>query len=116
MVWNRYKTFNVYGRIELDLKQHAPVLFDIVRKWARMNPTNFLIFSSNGHQISSPQVSKYNELLWGKHVSTNIYRHSYLSKYYSGKTPSLDEINRLSKFMGHSIMTALKYVKLDAPI
>jgi hypothetical protein len=57
---------------------------------------------------------QYNEKIWGKAVSANMYRHSYLTDFFSKGMPSLVQMQELSKAMSHDILTQMKYIKRDA--
>jgi hypothetical protein len=95
----------------------APKLYELLTKWIKIIPTPYLIFSSNGEKVSTPQITKYNNDLWGgKHVSTNLYRHSYITKFYSGQMPSFEQMNALSKLMSHSVTCSIQYAKKDAKV
>jgi hypothetical protein len=47
-------------------------------------------------------------------VSANMYRHSYLTDFFSKGMPSLVQMQELSKQMSHDILTQMKYIKRDA--
>jgi hypothetical protein len=50
-------------------------------------------------------------------VSTNIYRHVFLTEFYKNHgMVSLMDMENLSKMMSHSVMTAMEYIKRDAPV
>lgn len=115
-VFNQYKTAKVYGRVVVDVKRMAPQLNTIIKKWIALNPTDYLLYSSNHKALSNVQLSQYNNRIWGgKKVSTDIYRHTYITDFYKGQTPTYLQMEDLAKFMGHSISTALQYIKNDAP-
>jgi hypothetical protein len=86
----------------------------ILQLWCKINPTDTMLFSSNLKPFSSPQVNIYNRNFWnGKNVSTNIYRHSFITEFYKGKTPSMEQISALSKAMSHSITRNMIYRKTE---
>jgi hypothetical protein len=115
LIFQRYKTSQVYGRVEIDLKQNYKLLYELLQKWIKLNPSNYMFFSSNGEKINPSQISKYNNSVWdGRNVSTNTYRHSYITSFFDGEMPSLEQMNKLSLQMGHSVLTQLKYIKNDA--
>ena len=114
MVFNQYKTFKQYGRVIIDVKIMAPELNTLIKKWMKINKTDYLLYSSNGNKLSNTQLYQYNNKIWGgKNVSTNIYRHVYLTEFYSSPRTYL-QMDEMSKFMGHSINQSMLYVKNDA--
>jgi hypothetical protein len=109
-----YKTVKYYGVYQVNLKEKAPELFLLLKKWCNLNKTDFLFFNKIGQSISPSSIVHYNEKIWnGKNVSANIYRHSYLTHFYSKGMPSLVDMQELGKAMGHDVLTALKYIKRD---
>ena len=112
-IFNQYKTVKQYGRVTIDLKMIAPELNTLIKKWVKINKKDYLLYSSNGNKLSNTQLYQYNNKIWGKNVSTNIYRHVYLTNFYS-KPQSYMKMDEMSKFMGHSINQSMLYVKNDA--
>lgn len=110
--FNEYKTFKVYGRVTLDVKMLAPALNILIKKWIKINKTDYLLFSSNFKKLSNTQLYQYNNKIWGKTVSCNIYRHVYLTDFY--KTPrTYLEMDNMASYLGHSINQSMLYVKND---
>jgi hypothetical protein len=115
LVFNQYKTKNVYGTAIFDLAKRAPVLNKLLKKWITINKYDYLLFSSNGNKLAQPQITQYNNKIYGKNISTDMLRHIYLTNVYKGKAmPTLQEMESLSKDMGHSVMTQMQYIKNDA--
>lgn len=116
-VFQKYKTAKVYGRVMFDVKKMAPHLNVLIKKWVSVNKTDYLLFSSNGKPLSSSQIAHHNNAIWGgKKVSTNIYRHVFLTDFYKRHgMVSLMDMENLSRMMSHSVMTAMEYIKRDAP-
>lgn len=111
--FNVYKTFKVYGRAVIDVKQMAPDLDKLIKKWIKINKTDYLIFSTNFKPLSNSQLYQYNNKIWGKAVSTDMYRKIYLTDFYK-KPHSLIDMEKMAQYCGHSVMTAMSnYVKLD---
>jgi hypothetical protein len=112
---NKYKTAKYYGAYSVDLKTTCPELFNLLKKWLKINKTDYLFFNKEGKPITPSNVVQYNEKIWGKAVSANMYRHSYLTEFFSKGMPSLVQMQELSKAMSHDILTQMKYIKRDAP-
>jgi hypothetical protein len=113
MVFNQYKTFKVYGRVTIDVKLLAPDLNTLIKKWMKINKTDYLLYSSNGNKLSNTQLYQYNNKIWGKNVSTNIYRHVYLTEFYKQPRTYM-EMEKMASYLGHSINQSMLYVKHDA--
>jgi integrase len=113
MVFNKYKTFKVYGRSIIDVKTKAPLLNSIIKKWIKINQNDYLLFGDTNKQLSVSQLTKINNNIWNKKVSCDMYRHIFLTNFYSGAMPSLAEMDTLSKEMGHSIIQSMLYIKQD---
>ena len=83
----------------------------MLRKWVALNPTDYMLYSSNKQKLSSPQISRIlNNAFGGKNVSTNMLRHIYLTNVYKD-VPALSKMDNLAVEMGHSISTAMEYIK-----
>jgi hypothetical protein len=114
LVFQTYKTAKIYGKVVFNLKELAPELNTLMKKWVKVNETDYLLYSSAKKPMLPPQITHLNNDIWGKQVSTNMYRHIYLTNFYENKQiPSLADMEELSKMMGHSILQALQYVKKD---
>ena len=72
-----------------------------------------MLYSSNGQKLTSPQISRMlNKIFGGKHISTDMLRHIYLSEVYKD-VPPIRQMEQLASDMGHSVGTAMTYVKKD---
>ena len=106
--FNIYKTSKEYGEQMIDVKAKAPEFYKILNKWVKYNPTDYLIFSSNQQKLTSPQVTRMLNQIFGKQVSTNLLRHIYLTDKY-GKLQA--EMQRDSHDMAHSMSMQADYIK-----
>ena len=106
--FNIYKTSKEYGEQMIDVKAKAPEFYKILNKWVKYNPTDYLIFSSNQQKLTSPQVTRMLNQIFGKQVSTNLLRHIYLTDKY-GKIQ--DEMEQDSRDMNHSSAMQSLYIK-----
>ena len=106
--FNRYKTAKTYGLQTLNVP--APLNL-MIKRWIKLNPTDYMIYSTNKQKLSSPQINRIlNSAFGGKKISTNMLRHIYLSSVYAN-IPALSSIDQLAEQMGHSPSTALEYIK-----
>ena len=110
MYFNQYKTSNKYS------KQEAVVpteLNTIIKKWMKINDGDYLVFSSNKQPLTSSQISRMlNKIFDGKKISVDMLRHIYLTELYKN-VPSLLDMEKTANQMGHSIGTAMTYIKRD---
>jgi hypothetical protein len=105
--FNKYKTDSTYGLQEVEVPKH---LDKILKKWIKINPNDYMLYSSNNNRLSSPQITRILNKVFGKTVSTTQLRHIYLTEFYKD-VPALEKMNELASSMGHSVSTALEYVK-----
>jgi hypothetical protein len=106
-VFNKYKTAKFYGKQEVDIPKGLRILLN---KFLRVNPYPYLFTDTAGSKMNSVKISQRLNLIFGKHVSVNILRHSYLSDKYKD-VPNLKQMLRTSEEMGHSLSEALEYIK-----
>ena len=106
--FNVYKTAKDYGKQVIDVKQKAPEFFKILNKWVKINPTEYLLFSSNQQKLTSPQITRMLNKLLGKNVSSSMLRHIYLTEKYGDIQ---NEMEMDAKEMSHSKSTQAEYIK-----
>ena len=106
--FNVYKTAKEYGEQVIDVKQKAPEFFKILNKWVKINPTEYLLFSSNQQKLTSPQITRMLNKLLGKNVSSSMLRHIYLTEKYGDIQ---NEMEMDAKEMSHSKSTQAEYIK-----
>ena len=108
--FNQYKTKDKYGLQVLDVPKELNTL---IKKWIKLNKNDYLLFSSNKNHLSSSQITRIlNKAFNGKHVSTDMLRHIFLTNQYKD-IPKLNDMESLAADMGHSLNTALQYIKRD---
>jgi hypothetical protein len=107
--FNRYKTADKYGLQTIDVPKDLQAL---LKKWIKMNDTDYLLFSSNKKPLSSPQITRILNKIFGRKISVDLLRHFYLTNYYKD-IPKLSQMEKLSSEMGHSVNQAMLYIKKD---
>jgi hypothetical protein len=105
--FNIYKTSKTYGLQTLDVPKPLSTL---IKKWVKLNPTDYMLYSSNKQKLSSPQINRILNEAFGKNVSTNMLRHIYLSDKYKN-IPKITQMENLAEQMGHSPAQAMEYIK-----
>ena len=110
LYFNQYKTSAKYGLQKVDV---PPELNTIIKKWIKINSSDYMLFSSSNMPLTSSQITRMlNKIFDGKKISTDMLRHIYLTDLYKAM-PSLLSMEKTASNMGHSIQTALTYVKRD---
>ena len=107
LYFNKYKTSDSYGLTIVDVPKE---LDEILKKWLKINPSEYVLISTNYKPLSSSQITRNLNKIFGKKVSVNMLRHIFLTNYYKD-TPKLTEMKNVATKMGHNISTALEYVK-----
>ena len=74
----------------------------------KYNPTDYLLFSSNQQKLTSPQITRMLNKIFGKNTSTDLLRHIFLTEKY-GKVQ--DEMEADSQAMSHSSAMQALYIK-----
>ena len=106
--FNKYKTAKTYGMQVLNVPNQLNLM---IKRWIKLNTTDYMLYSSNKQKLSSPQINRIlNNAFGGKNISTNMLRHIYLSSVYAN-IPALATIDKLAEDMGHSSSQALEYIK-----
>jgi hypothetical protein len=106
--FNRFKT----AKFKKDSFKVPTKLKNLIQKWGKITNSPFLLFQSRNKdkQISPSFLNSTLHRIFGKKISVNNLRHSYLTEYYKD-TPALKDMNELADQMGHTVNTALEYVK-----
>jgi hypothetical protein len=112
LVFNIYKTAKRYGKQE---EASPPALTKILVKWmkliARNNiETDYLLFGKTQNKMANVQINQRLNSVFGKNVSCNMLRHSYITAKYN-KGITLNTMQNMAENMGHSVGVAMTYVK-----
>jgi len=110
MVFNSYKTAKTYQRQEIPI---PPELLKILNKWIKINPTEYLLFDSNGKKLTNVKLTQRLNKIFGKKASVNQLRHTYLSDKYQDTIKLNKEMADDMKAMGSSRSQEQIYIKKD---
>ena len=110
MVFNSYKTAKTYQRQELPI---PPELLKILNKWIKVNPSDYLLFDSNGKKLSNVKLTQRLNKIFGKKASVNQLRHSYLSDKYQDTIKLNKDMADDMEAMGSSRKQEQIYIKKD---
>ena len=107
--FNRYKTAKHYG---LDIVDIPPDLNVLLKKYISYLPSSqeYLFVNNKGGKINSVKVALTLNKIFGKNVSINNLRHSYVTEKYKSM-PALKEMMDTAEKMGHSVLQHLEYIK-----
>jgi hypothetical protein len=105
--FNVYKTAKTYGLQVIDVPKELNV---ILKKWIKINTNDYMLYSTNGNKLTSPQVTRILNKVFGKNVSSSMLRHIYLTDRYKD-IPALSKMQNLATVMAHSVSTAMEYIK-----
>lgn len=109
--YNSYKTAKCYGE---QVVQIPTALKNILNKWIRVNPTDYLLFDTNMNPLTSVKLNqRLNKLFDGKKVGVNALRHTYLTDKYADTMEQKKKIDKDMKEMGSSANMLTTYVKED---
>lgn len=106
--FNIYKTAKDYGLQTVNAKELAPEFNNILKNWVKASENDYLVFSTNGNKLTSPQVTRMLNNIFKKQLSVDILRHIYITEKY-GKIKN--EMQTTAANMGHSINEQTLYVK-----
>ena len=98
-VFNTYKTSKTYKQQIVEMPKE---LQTILKKWIKVNPTNWLLFGSTLEPLTSPQVTARLNKVFGKNASVNILRHSFLTEKFGGMIETEKELKETCDQMGTS--------------
>ena len=110
-IFNSYKTAKTYGKQDVDI----PVkLRNIITKWIKINPTEYLLFDANMNKLSSVKLNqRLNKIFGGKAVGVNQLRHTYLTDKFADTIKKEKVIKDTMEDMGSSMDMLKTYVKKE---
>lgn len=109
--YNSYKTAKCYGEQVVAI---PTTLKNILNKWIKVNPTEWLLFDTNMNPLTSVKLNqRLNKLFDGKKVGVNALRHTYLTDKYADTMEQKKKIDADMSAMGSSANMLTTYVKED---
>ena len=107
IIFNTYKTSSKYGQQIVTI---PPKLMTVIKKWLKINKTDYL-FTTNNKELNSSQTTRKLHKIFDAIIGANELRSIFLSNYYKD-IPKLNNMEELADAMGHNISTAMsRYVK-----
>jgi integrase len=109
LIFNSYKTAKTYGQQEVEIPLE---LVKILKKWIKVNPTDYLLFDSNKNQLSNVKLNqRLNKLFGNKKVGVNQLRHTFLTDKYQATIETNNEMAKDMQKMGSSKIQEPIYIK-----
>ena len=108
LIFNTYKTAKTYGKQTVPIPQPLKL---ILNKWIRENPTDYLLFDSSFNKLSNVKLTQRLNKLFGKRVSVNQLRHTYLTDNYLEHHEKQKELENDLTNMGTSVLQVPTYIK-----
>lgn len=103
-----YKTSKFLGKQVEKLPMTLAVL---IRKWISFRPeSEYLFTDQNNKQLTSNGMTKILNSIFGKNISVNQLRHTYITEKMA---PLIKKIEEVAGDMGHSVQQQKLYVKND---
>jgi integrase len=110
MYFNSYKGSGAKG---LQVIEIPIALKNILTKWIKNNPTDYLIFDSEYNQMSNVKLTQRLNKIFSRKSSVNSLRHTYLTDKHKDTSDKMDELATDMKMMGSSILQRKTYIKTD---
>ena len=108
-VFNTYKTAKEYGSQTVSVDSE---LRDILSKWIKINPCEWLIVGRGCNPMSSSSLSQRLSSIFNKPgFGVNMLRHAYVSDVALKNMPFLDQLKETAEELGHSAMETILYKK-----
>ena len=109
LIFNSYKTAKYYGQQTLVVPKE---LACILRKWEKINKTEYLLFDAKNNQLTSVKLNqRLNKIFGGKKVACNMLRHSYLTGKFKETSEEVKKMDEDLTNMGSSSAQANLYIK-----
>lgn len=110
LIFNSYKTSKTYSQQTISC---PPELMKILKKWIKINPTEYLLFDRNGAKLTNVKMTQRLNKLFGKKASVNQMRHTYLSDKYQNTIKQNQEMAKDMADMGSSQAQQKIYIKKE---
>lgn len=111
LIFNKFKTAKTYGRQVIEIPKE---LVAILKKWIKLNPTDWLFFDSNLGPLNSVKLNQRLTKIFknvAEKTSVNALRHSYLTNKFGHTISQKKEIDDIMAACGSSAHMLTTYVK-----
>lgn len=107
-VFNTFKTAKSAGQQKIPVPLRTR---NLINKWKARNPTSYLFFDTRQKPMTSVKMTQKLNKIFGKNVSVNALRSSYLSDKFQDSIKIKKDIDNTMKQMGSSSNVATTYIK-----
>jgi len=98
-IFNNYKTAKTYGQQKVECPKE---LVSILKKWASINPTDYLLFDTKFHKLTSPQFTHRLNKIFGAKVGSSQMRKTYASDKFGTVHETEADLKKTASEMGTS--------------
>ena len=105
-IFNKFKTVTTYGQQKVECPKE---LVAILKKWISINPTDYLLFDTKFHQLTSSQFTKKLNKIFGPKVGSSQMRKTYLTDKFGNMHDTEAELKKIASKMGTSSGTAKEF-------
>jgi len=111
-VFTKYKTAKFYGEQRIPIGKDLKL---IIKKWIKANPSEYLLFDTNGSKLSTVKLNQRLNRIFGsdKGMSVNALRHSYLSDKYQDSIQMKKDMAADMEAMGSSLSQSTTYINKE---
>jgi hypothetical protein len=107
LVFNTFKTAKSHGQ---EIVKIPPPLQEILRKFIKFNPLEWLFFNNQMNPVSSSKITLWLNSIFGKRVGVNMLRKIFLTTKYGGLLKKQEEMAEDMGLMGSSSSQAGHYL------
>jgi len=108
LYFNRYKGSAKKGEQSIEAPKE---LQEILDKWIESNPTDYLLMDISGGKLNNVKLNQRLNKAYGKKISVNSLRHSYLTDKFGDTIKQRKKIEETMEKMGSSSKQLTTYVK-----
>jgi integrase len=109
-VFTKYKTAKFNG---IQHEEIPKELMSILKKWIKINPTDYLLFDSNKNKLTPSKLTRRINKIFNKNISTSALRHLYISHKYQNYIKENKSLENDMIAMGSSMIQIPQYLKKD---
>ena len=102
LIFNDYKTKSTYNQQNIACPKE---LLSILKKWIKINPTDYLLFDTKLHPMTSSQFTHKLNGIFGKGISTSQMRKTYASDKFGHVHALEEDLKKTATEMGTSSNT-----------
>ena len=117
-IFNNFKTDKYRGQDIVKITNNDELIFfeKLLKFWYKYNKTEFMIFNNDYKQLDGSGLTRILNKIFDAKISVNMLRHIKITDIYDNTSKStvrdiIENLEKLSNDMGHSMATQKKYYK-----